>query len=80
MTFLPVILKTERTDLPGFNKDNQYTLKFNVPSNSSVQDLLNNFNSHRRPSKQVLQVITITGEVANQHIINKKSHNVFIIP
>lgn len=80
MTFLPVILKTERTDLPGFNKDNQYTLKFNVPSNSSVQDLLNNFNAHRRPSKQVLQVITITGEVANQHIINKKSHNVFIIP
>jgi hypothetical protein len=80
MTFLPVILKTERTDLPGFNKDNQYTLKFNVPSNSPVQDLLNNFNAHRRPSKQVVQVTTITGEVANQHIINKKSHNVFIIP
>ena len=73
MSYLTVYLKTSRTNLQGFNQENNYTLNFNVPHGSSVQDLLNNFNSHRRPSKQIHQVVSQNGEVANQQVINKKS-------
>ena len=45
----------------------------NVPHGSSVQDLLNNFNSHRRPSKQIHQVFSQNDEVANQQVIKKDS-------
>lgn len=73
MGYLTVYLKTFQTNLQGFNQENNYTLKFDVPHGSSVQDLLNNFNSHRRPSKQIHQVVSQNGEVANQQVINKKS-------
>lgn len=73
MNYLAVYLKTNQKNLQGFNEENNYTLKFDVPHGSSVQDLLNNLNNHRRPSKQIHQVVSQNGEVANQQIINKKS-------
>lgn len=71
MSYLTVYLKTNLTSLQGFNRENNYTLKFNVPDGSSVQDLLNNFNSHRRPSKQIHRVVSQNGEIANQQVIKK---------
>ena len=73
MGYLTVYLKTNQTNLQGFNEENNYTLKFNVPHGSSVQDLLNNFNSHRRPSKQIHQVFSQNNEVANQQVLKKDS-------
>lgn len=73
MGYLTVYLKTSQTNLQGFNQENNYTLKFDVPHGSSVQDLLNNFNSHRRPSKQIHQVVSKNGEIANQQVIKKDS-------
>lgn len=73
MVYLTVYLKTCQTNLPGFNQDNDFTLKFNVPHGSSVQDLLNNFNIHRRPSKQIHQIFSENNEVANQQVIKKDS-------
>ncbi len=73
MGYINVYLKTTRQDLPGFNEANQYVLKFSVSPGSTVQDLLNNFNAHRRQSKQIHQVVNQNGQVANQQILKKES-------
>ncbi len=73
MSYLSVNLKTSRTDIPGFSVNNNYTLNFNVSRGSSVQDLLDNFNAHRRPSKHIKQVVDESNQIANLQIIKKES-------
>lgn len=73
MGYITVYLKTSRKDLTGFNEDNQYMLKFNVSSGSTVQNLLDNFNAHRRPSKHIVQLYTNEGNISNEHILKENS-------
>lgn len=73
MGYITIHLKTFRKDLTGFNEDNQYMLKFNVSSGSTVQNLLDNFNAHRRPSKHIRQLYNNEGIISNKLVLKENS-------
>lgn len=73
MEYITIHLKTFRKDLTGFNKDNQYMLKFNVSSGSTVQNLLDNFNAHRRPSKHIRQLYNNEGIISNERVLKENT-------
>ena len=73
MTYQTVILKTKRTDLLGFTQENNFSLKLSTPKGSTVQNVLNNLNCHRRPNKQIINVYTQDGKIANNMVIQESS-------
>ena len=73
MSYQTVILKTKRTDLLGFTEGNNFSLKLTTPKGSKLQTVLDNLNCHRRPSKQIINVYTQDGELANEMVIQESS-------
>ncbi len=68
MNNLTVYIKSMNPDIPGFNEENNFTLKFMLPNNSFITDLLNNLNQYRMPKN----MITILHDINGNKISNEK--------
>ena len=54
MTDLNVYIRTDpKKNISGFNLENNFTLKFTLPKNSNIKDLLQTFNQYRRPRNHI---------------------------
>lgn len=73
MSYIEIYLKTDKKNMPGFNKMNDYTLSFHVIKGSKIKDLLNNFNAHRRPKYHIIELYDINQECVNDIIIQEKA-------
>lgn len=77
MNNLTVYIKSTKIGIPGFNQDNNFSLQFILPKNSTTLDLLNNLNQFRIPKNRILTLHDSNGNI----IVNRKlkDQDIFII-